>query len=34
MADDGAPNRWLVALLSALLAGALGGAGWVVAGRR
>ena len=34
MADDGAPNRWLVALLAALVAGALGGAGWVAAGRR
>jgi hypothetical protein len=34
MASDGAPDRWLVALLSALVAGALGGAGWVVAGRR
>ena len=34
MASDGAPDRWLVALLSALVAGALGGAGWVVVGRR
>jgi hypothetical protein len=34
MAQDGAPSRWLVALLSALAAGALGAAAWVVAGRR